>query len=76
MTKEECEKKLVNKIKEMWDIYKEYNPEGDFINVYISNGILTINNRYYGADGNKPIDYWDHLAEEVHGEENIENHTI
>lgn len=65
MNKEECEKKLVNKIKEMWDIYKEYNPEGDFINVCISNENLIINNKYFGEDGNKPIDYYENLAEEV-----------
>lgn len=69
MTKEECEKKLVNKIKEMWDIYKEYNREGDFINVCISNENLIINNKYFGDDGNKPIDYWEHLAEEVNADE-------
>lgn len=62
MNKEECEKKLVNKIKEMWDIYKEYNPEGDFINVCISEENLIINNKYFGNDGNKPIDYFGQLG--------------
>ena len=73
----ECEKLLAEKMCEMWTIYKRYNPKGNYLSAFITNGcLMAVMNNYTEEDDKNPIDYFAHLAEEVRGEENIENHTI
>ena len=33
MTKQECENQMLSKLKEIWDIYKEYNPQGGHLSL-------------------------------------------
>ena len=48
MTREECEKALLAKLKEMWDIYKQYDPEGDYITATRVGGSFIIENNKTG----------------------------
>ena len=34
LSKDECQTLLIRKIKEMWQIYKEYNPNADYLTAY------------------------------------------
>ena len=73
----ECEKLLAEKMCEMWTIYKRYNPKGNYLSAFITQGsLMSVMNDVADEDKDNPIEYFAHLAEEVHGEENIENHTI
>lgn len=56
MTKNECEDKIMEKLREIRDIYHEFNPNGIYLTMYIQNGNLYINNAYWGADIDTPID--------------------
>ena len=45
----------MQKLKEIVDIYKQYNPKGDCLSLcYTEYGMMT-SNEYYGKDKEKPI---------------------
>ena len=56
MTRSECEKKLEEKLREIVDIYHEYNPGGRYLSLtYLNNdddGYINVNNRDWPADPN------------------------
>ena len=33
MTKQECEQQMLSKLKEIWDIFKEYDPQGNHLSL-------------------------------------------
>ena len=47
ITRKECENAIETKLLEIWDVYKEYNPDGDFLSLAISNVTLSFNNKYW-----------------------------
>jgi hypothetical protein len=55
MTREECEKAMADKIAELWDIYKEYNPNGYNLSLTVTDNLILFNNVYWANDINKPI---------------------
>lgn len=51
MTREECEAKLCEKVKEIWEIYSEYNPTGYSLSLHTTkNGLILVNNEYWDSD--------------------------
>lgn len=62
MNKKQCEKLIFQKLKEIMDIYLEYNPKGEYLSLSIivekNKAYLSFNNQYYGEDKKKPIDFW------------------
>lgn len=61
MTRSECEVLILQKIKEMVDIYHKYNPHGEYLTAcYLVNedGDHTVlfNNKFWGDDAEAPID--------------------
>lgn len=61
MTREIAEKKMIEKVRELIAIYKEYNPDGDYLTIaiYAKQGYIGINNAHWEADNPdkiKPID--------------------
>lgn len=61
LTREECEKAIAQKMKEIKHIYSLYNPEGSYLSLYMrkdENGeILSFWNSYFDTDNEKPINY-------------------
>lgn len=56
MTREECEKQICEKVKEIWGIYKQYNPKGQSLRMYSnSSGLVMINNEYWKDDNELPL---------------------
>jgi hypothetical protein len=56
MTREECEQAICQKMKEIWNIYHEYNPVGYSLGLFANaEGLVMINNEYWKDDRNKPI---------------------
>jgi hypothetical protein len=55
MTREECEKAMADKIAELWDIYKEYNPNGYNLSLTVTDDLILFNNIYWANDINNPI---------------------
>lgn len=71
MTREECEKQIIEKMKEIKDIYKKYNENGDFLSlaIYADKECYTVNNIYWGKDKNYPIDAAEHNGRVISYEE-------
>lgn len=63
MTREEAEKKIKEKLLEIIAIYKEYDPEGDFIDLSYSEGCISFFNRYWESD--KRLDVWENIGNET-----------
>lgn len=55
MTQIECETKIMEKLKEIWNIYHEYNPEGTYLDMFILDDFMACNNRDWDEDSEKPI---------------------
>lgn len=60
MTREQCEKKIIDLMIQVDNVYHEYNPEGAYLNLSIVDDNLMANNRYYSDDADHPLDmYYD-----------------
>ena len=66
MTREECEKQIYEKITEILDIVKDYNPDNDYLSISVLNGgrFVQFWNEDWGKDKEKPIDYYKSITEE------------
>lgn len=60
MTRQECEKAIMKKAREMVDILHQYAPEGNHLSLaYINedgDGYISIHNCYWNEDKENPID--------------------
>lgn len=58
MTREECESKVVELVKEIDRVINEYCPNNGYWTASVSDsGCITINNAYW--EGHKKINYWE-----------------
>lgn len=61
MNKKQCEKLILKKLKEIKDIYLQYNPKGDYLNVFFMKEdnelYFGFNNSYTEKDQSKPINF-------------------
>lgn len=59
MTKQECEQQILEKLKEIADIAKEYNPNTDYLDLHfrLSINVAAFNNENWGKDEEKPLDF-------------------
>lgn len=55
MTRREAEAAITEKVREIIEIYKKYNPNGSYLAISIINDFIYINNEYWEIDANKPI---------------------
>ena len=65
MTRDECEKKLAEKLYEIKGIYKEYNPDVDYLRLNITNEYISACNEYYLNDRYKPVDFRQYNGEPI-----------
>ena len=54
----ECEKKIIQKMREIMDIYHAYNPDGKRLSMSIVNDHFSVNNIYWEEDADHQIDAW------------------
>lgn len=51
MTRQECEKKLLELAEQMLEVYLEYNPAGDFMSAIIdADGYINVDDTYFNAE--------------------------
>ena len=62
MTREQAEKKIRDKFVEILKIYKEYDPEGDYLTISYGEDCISFNNRYWESE--KKIDYFESSEKE------------
>ena len=54
----ECEKAIIQKMREIMDIYHEYNPDGKRLSMTVHNEHYSVNNIYYDDDYEHQIHAW------------------
>ena len=64
MTRQECEQAIVEKLREIWDIYQRYYPGGDGLCVGVTDHSAFVFNGQSLDGGDKPLDCYE-LEEEV-----------
>ena len=57
MNRETIEAKLKELVFEVWNAYKEYNPDGHYLNITFAHGLCMVNNSYYERDVHTPVDF-------------------
>lgn len=62
--REACENMLIHKLTEILELYKQYNPNGEYLGMYIDENTISVNNRYWSSDQLKPINKIVTLGEE------------
>lgn len=65
MTREECEQKIVVLLSKVNDVYREYSPEGQYLNLMVDKDYIHGFNNPHREDTKKPIDF---CAERKEGE--------
>lgn len=58
MTRTECEAAILRNMIEIEKIYKEYNPDGNYLTMYIYDGHYSVRNDSREADKDHPLDAW------------------
>ena len=56
MQRKDVELALLQKLEEIVEMYHQYNPGGDYLQLSYVDGNFHVNNAYYDADSAKPID--------------------
>lgn len=51
----DAEKMLIKMAAKLYDAYKEYNPNGDYLSFYITKNSISIHNTYWSSDFEHPI---------------------
>lgn len=56
MDRKECERLICEKVKEIWEIYEQYNPTGYDLSLHVTKkGLVQVNNVYWQDDKDKPL---------------------
>jgi hypothetical protein len=64
MTRKECERAIAEKLREIWDIYREYAPGGGHLTTIVTDHSTIVFNADSVDGGEKPLDYYS-VVEEV-----------
>lgn len=66
MTREECEKQISEKINEILEIVKEYNPDNNYLSISVLNSgrVIQFWNENWDKDSEHLIDYFKITPEE------------
>lgn len=59
MEREECEKQIIDLMIQIRDVYREYNADGEYLNLAIMGDALMANNMHYTDDADHPLDIYD-----------------
>lgn len=54
MSRKECEDIIIGMMQLIRDVYRAYNPDGNYLSLSITENI-SVNNSYYDVDKDKPI---------------------
>ena len=55
MTRAECEQKILEKMVEIDEIHRQYNPNADKLSFFLDHEFLCVNNIYWRTDKDYPL---------------------
>lgn len=58
MKKEECQKRIIDLMIQIHDVYREYNADGKYLSIAIMGDTLMANNMIYKDDADHPLDIY------------------
>ena len=58
MERQELEKQIFEKLKEIQELYHQAYPQGDYLSLFITDESFSFNNTYWGEDEDFPLDFW------------------
>lgn len=59
LSRKACEAGILKLIMEIQQLYKRYNPNGDYLTISIHNDIINCNNAYWEEnDKERPLDFY------------------
>lgn len=64
MTKQECEQKILTNLMEIANVYMQYNPDGDYLDLAFiasSDGVSYMFNNAHKVDEDKRISFFHHV---------------
>lgn len=56
MEREECQKQIRELMIQIRDVYRKYNPDGNYLAMFIEGDHLMVNNAYWEDDIDRPLD--------------------
>ena len=59
MSRGECEQAIREKLIEIRDIYKQYNPDGDYLELCLMNGNISFFNEHWDKDSDNRIAFFE-----------------
>lgn len=58
LSREACEKEILDRLLAIQQLYKRYNPNGDYLSMHIHNDYISANNAHWeNPDKEKPLDF-------------------
>ena len=67
MKRKECEEKIVELMREIYETYKQYNPVGNYLTLFLINDHIMANNSYFdekSIDHEKKIHIYKDLSDD------------
>ena len=58
MKRKECEKKIIDLMIQIRDVYRKYDPDGEYLSLAIMDNTLMANNLCYTDDADHPVDIY------------------
>ena len=56
MKRKECQKQIIDLMIQIRDVYRKYNPDGNYLAMFIKGDDLIMNNSYWEDDIDRPLD--------------------
>ena len=69
MTRQETEEQIMEHLREVVKIYREYNPRGAYLTMTVLGNHVMVNNEYWEADSSRIINHSVMLGRENNGGE-------
>jgi len=58
ISRQECEEQILELLKEIREVYREYYPQGEYLTMCLNEGTIHFNNAWFTDDYHSPIDGW------------------
>ena len=60
INRKECEEQILELLKEIREVYRDYNPQGEYLSMCLNSGSIHFNNAWFSkeSDCKKPIEGW------------------
>ena len=58
LKRNECEEQILELLEEIKQVYRRYNPDGEYLTMVISGTHISANNAYWEKDSKRPLEFY------------------